>query len=337
MSHFVVSVDLGYGNAKIVYGQHAGQERTRVLPVGAAPSGALIRGLTGEESTAGYRVLVDGEEWVAGVDPSALENHVRVTDTRYVTTPQYKAMFYAALRAVDAPEIDCLVTGLPVSEYQQGKERIEEVVRVMKGEHFITRDRSVVVRDVRVLPQPVGAYFDALATHEVLARNRDIYLLVVDPGYGTVDWATVNKHGLVDTFSGTSRSATSVILEETARVFTRDHGHRVSPGRLEEALRAGRTHIVVGLEEMSFRSELETAAQAASDNVLQEISNNLRTASFDVDAIVLCGGAAGLYEPAVRQIFKSKVFLPTNPVASNARGFFLSGVRVMKRRAQVAA
>ena len=216
MSGFVVGLDIGFGNCKVAFGRHRGQEIVRTMPVGAGPRSDLTRGLNGEESRAGHSVLIDKTEWVAGVVPSAFENHVRVTSDSYVRSNQYKALFYAALDEVGVTDIDYLVTGLPVAQYQEGQARIDEVRRVMEGEHYISRDKLVRVREVKVLPQPIGAYYDALGTHKKLQHNRDIYLLVIDPGFYSVDYTTVNRHGLVASNSGSSNLATSVVLDEAA-------------------------------------------------------------------------------------------------------------------------
>jgi plasmid segregation protein ParM len=107
--------------------------------------------------------MIEGERWVAGVEPERLQGWERELHSDYPSTKPYQALFYAALLLTEQREIDVLVTGLPVSQYLE-PERRETLAARLVGEHTITPKRSVTVKSVRVVPQPVGAYLDIVNT-----------------------------------------------------------------------------------------------------------------------------------------------------------------------------
>ena len=56
-------------------------------------------------------------------------------------------------------EIDLLVTGLPVSQFQDESLRADLEAR-FSGEHQVTKKRTVNVKKVKVVAQPIGGLLD---------------------------------------------------------------------------------------------------------------------------------------------------------------------------------
>lgn len=171
----VVGLDIGYYNAKIVYRDGEGK-RTEIMPAGAAPTaqfsnnpgGNMGGGAAGAAKP--IQVQVDGETYFAGVVPASLDSWERILGDDYIDSKPYKALFYAALAKTGLSEIDYLVTGLPVNHFMDTEYR-NRLAALMQGEDKIAPRKAVTVKKVTVLPQPGGAYYQAINTiddHEIM-------------------------------------------------------------------------------------------------------------------------------------------------------------------------
>lgn len=174
MSQFVLGLDIGYSNLKMAMGYKGEKTCTVVMPVGEDPLELMPQQFTGGAG-ASIQVVIDGEKWVAGVEPDRLQDWERELHGDYPSTNPYKALFYAALLMSEQKEIDVLVTGLPVSQYME-VERREALKARLEGEHQSTSKRSVAVKSVVVVPQPASAYMD------VVSSTKDEDLLEIIQG-----------------------------------------------------------------------------------------------------------------------------------------------------------
>ena len=105
MSQFVLGLDIGYSNLKMAMGYKGEETRTVVMPVGAGPLELMPQQFTGGAG-ASIQVVIDGEKWVAGVEPDRLQDWERELHGDYPSTNPYKALFYAALLMSEQKECD---------------------------------------------------------------------------------------------------------------------------------------------------------------------------------------------------------------------------------------
>src|SRR5690606_22218404 len=127
---------------------------------------------------------------------------------------QYKALFYAALSEVGAPQIDSLVTGLPVDHFRDTRVR-DSLLKLMQGRHYIRKDVVVDVKKVQIIPQPAGAFgaysLDAMQGGAEVALDSYIAVLVVDPGHFSLEWVIYNG-GFKLGSSGSTSEAGEVVV-----------------------------------------------------------------------------------------------------------------------------
>ncbi len=327
MKPFVLGLDIGYSNLKLTMGFKDAPPATRVFPAGAAPCELLPRQLSGDAGD-GTRVVIDGEHWVAAVAPARLQGWERELHDDYPATNAYKALFHAALLMAGQKEIDVLVTGLPVARYLETQHR-DSLRRRLGGEHRITPRRSVTVKLVMVVPQPAGAYLDAVASisdEGLLERFRHGKTVVIDPGFFSVDWVALEEGEIRYRASGTSLKAMSVLLRETARLIREDHGAAPAVEKLEKALHGGEKEIFLYGEKIAVAGYCERAAEKVTHNALVAMRKSMREDGMDADVVLLAGGGATAYREAVRALFpKSAMLVRDDPVAANARGFWQCG------------
>lgn len=327
---FVLGLDIGYSNLKMAYGFADAEKPTvKIAAVGAAPIELLPQQITGEASANALRVMVDGEPWVAGVEPERLQGWDRELHPDYPATKAYKALFYAALLMTEQDTIDVLVTGLPVSQQQDPAAR-QALIDRMTGTHHITPKRSVTVKEVVVIAQPAGAYLDCLYSGQ-FDDQLDLFnegrAVVIDPGFFSVDWVALEQGEVRSHSSGTSLKAMSMLLEEANDAIHADHGAAPGVDKIERAVRAGRNEVLLLGKKVPIQEYLDTAAKRVAENALVPLRRSMREDGMAVDVVILAGGGAAHYKEAAAKVFPdSIVAVSSDPVLANARGFWHYGV-----------
>ena len=333
---FLVALDVGYSNLKLLAGERGTTPTITLLPAGAGPatamplhpqntSGQPVPGCGTSVSQDGLAVEVDGAAWAAGVEPSRLQNWERELHPDYPATAGYRALVHAALLAAGGARIDTLVTGLPVSQWLDPAQR-EALQARLTGPHTVTPARSVEVLDVRVLPQPAGAYLDFCATEpDAVSQAR---VLVVDAGFFSVDWVMFDEGAMRAANSGTSTAAMSLVLEGAADLIRRDHGSRIARDLLERAVRTGTAAMPLFGRPVELAPYLAEAAKQTAPVAVTAIRQTLRGEQREVDLVLLAGGGAATYAEATRAVFpRARVVVPDQPVLANVRGFWLQANR----------
>lgn len=320
---FRLGMDIGYSNLKIVYGEDAESLTKKLLPIGAGPLDLLPKTLSGE-GAAGLQVLIDGQQWVAGVEPERLQGWDRELHADYSSTDAYRALFYAALLCCERDIVDVLVTGLPVSQFGD-KSFVQQLVKRLTGTFQITPKRSVEVKKVIVVPQPAGSYLDICSTadketREIINEGRT---LVLDPGFFSVDWVVLIAGEIRMHSSGTSLKAMSVLLADADQRIQGDFGAAPGVATLEKAIRAGREHVLVLGKRVEILPYLSAAAQVTAKAALVPMRQSMREESGAIDTVMLAGGGALSYKTAAIEVFpKSRILVSENPVMANAYGFW---------------
>ena len=319
----ILGIDIGYSNLKLAFGPKGESAKTLLRPAGAAPADRFGSRFDGKAQDEFLHVLVNGQEFVAGVSPDRAEMWARSLHADYTASDSYKALFHAGLLLSEMERIEVLVTGLPVSQYLDEARR-NALASLMCGYHQVTPKRSVTVDKVKVIPQPIGGLLDYIAQED--ADIEDARVLVVDPGFFSVDWVVVAHKDLHRQSSGTSFNATSVILEEASRLIAKDHGAAVNTETLENAVRDSKPTVLVLGQRVEIMPYIEQAAKTVCPVVVESIQKSLRTESKTPDLVVLVGGGAQFFREAIQDAFpRLTVASPKDSVLSNARGYWLMG------------
>jgi plasmid segregation protein ParM len=328
MTHLFVGLDIGYSNLKLAC-QGAGDSSPRdfILPAGAAPLADLPHKLGGGVDDQGVMIVdVDGERWAAGVDQSRLEG-ARQLHHDYPSTKPYKALFQAALLMSEADQVEHLVTGLPVTQaFDPGC--CEALARRLQGEHRVAKERSVLVRRVTVLAQPIGAYCRFLDTTDQPTSVAASKVLVVDPGCYSFDYSVVEDGGLRPAASGSSPRAMSAVLEAANGLIRDEHGGAPGLPKLENALRQGNASVMLYGRFVEITKYVEAAAAKVAGEALTELKNAQRMSDRPFDIVLLTGGGAALWQAPTQAAFpKSRVVMLENSPAANAQGFLAYAVQ----------
>jgi len=330
-------VDVGYGNTKIVV--RSGDDlKKAVMPSGAAPLDSMPRRSdSSADLKGGEAVTVGGNWWAAGVEQIHIQNRARMTHDDYPLTDEYFALFLGGLSRIGSRHISLLVTGLPVSQFYspKGEELKGAIMKRMTGKHFVSDCLTTEVERVMVVPQPMGTFFGIASEPQnaSLVTEDSLRTLVVDPGFFSVDWVMMSGRSVLHASSGSSKLATSIILERAASSMSQQYDMEVSRDQLDTALRRGQTSLAVGMSQrVEFMDALEMAARETAPAVLGELRTALRNAG-PINLVILTGGGAFLYQKAVQDAFpKVQVVVPDDQVLGNALGYEMIGRLTLGRQ-----
>lgn len=320
----ILGLDIGYSNLKLAYG-HSGQTPSEmIVPSGAAPESCLPHGI--RMTNDGTSVQIDNESWRIGLPHGRFDQWSRALHQNYSDAPSYRALFHGALVLSGEIRIDKVVTGLPVSHWQDVSLR-QNVGEKLTGRHEVMENRWVDVGMVEVIPQPLGAYLDQLwrsdRDAQVLSEGR---VLVVDPGFYSVDWIVIEAGALRRSGSGSSLDAMSVVIREAGDLIEKDLQGQISRGDIEDALRRGRDQMFLYGDAICVTPYLQQASKRVTYQLTEQLRESLRREAGSVDVIILAGGGATFYKDAVTAAFsRSRVLSSTHPERANARGFFYFG------------
>lgn len=326
MGIHAVGLDIGYSQIKLAVGDVDHEEpQILVRPAVAGPAALLSNRFSNDDAPGGIPVLVQGAPWVACAERGLLQGATRELHADYTVTDNYRALFYAALHLTGRSVIDAVVTGLPVSHYQNVAHR-KRLEAFMTQDHLVATGHHVKVLRTEVLPQPVGAYLD------FLGRRADLYdllnegrVVVLDIGYFSADWAILEQGQFHTLVSGSSQKAMSRLLDTAHQHITRDHDGGPGVDALEDALRHGRDTALVFGERVAIAPYLASAAREIAPEIGTRVRAAMREQSDNIDLILLVGGGAHLYQPAVQEAFprgRLEAPAPEDGVIANARGFW---------------
>jgi plasmid segregation protein ParM len=323
----IVGLDIGYSNLKLAYGNSEKGMQTAIRPAGAAPADRFGSRFDGKEQDDFLHVLVGDEPFIAGVSSDRAEMWERSLHSEYARTPSYTALFHAGLLLSGMTEVDVLVTGLPVDQYKDEVRRAE-LEKQFIGKHKITPKRTVEISKVKVVAQPTGGLFDMISQddEENPLIDEDARILVVDPGFFSLDWVLISNGQLQRGSSGTSHQASSVLLEQAGILIAEEYGSKPTVETFEKAIRAGKKSLLVMGQRVDIEPYLKRASDLLSANTATSILTSLRVEKMSPDIVVLVGGGADFFRGAVQTAFpKLKVISPQNPVLSIARGYWELG------------
>lgn len=322
----VLAVDVGFGNTKRCRATGT-RSQVGLPPSIAAPTSAGI--FEGFNQSADGLVEVLGDKSRFSVGPQVLQRCPgdidRVMDPTFSTTTTYLALLRGALTLArnDDPKLewlDLLVVGLPLDTFSAMSDGLRQ--RLM-GAHPLYghngRMTDIEVGDVLVLPQPFGALFGVLAANRARASRNTTYL-VIDVGFGTLDWYTSVGSSAVLPRCGSAPYGVGQLLRSAARLLM--PGSETQPEVLERidlAIREGSNTVMLGGRDRPLRVAEGAMAGLLESGVASILGGVGRHAA--IDHVVLMGGGARFYAERLAEVFGDRLLLDDDPVFANVRGF----------------
>ncbi len=209
-----------------------------------------------------------------------------------IISRESRALFLAALGILFDEEMGVanMVTGLPVDEYTEFKDQLQEM---LLGPHnFRINGQNKIVRlgKVRVIPQPFGTVFNLLLTPEGEIADQKLgysRLGVIDIGFRTSDFCVSDNLEFIDHLSSTSTVALKDAYDLVSRGLNEQFGINRSPYQLEESIREKK----VGYQgsEVDIEELVEDAYSTVARKVVSEVVSRWPE-RWDLDRILVTGG-----------------------------------------------
>jgi plasmid segregation protein ParM len=326
MTDIYAAFDIGYAYTKLYAGEDI---KVRFPSVVGTPDWARFS----LNDAAVVAVTVGDVEYFVG-DSAIIGSQFseRSEDRDWISTPEYMALFHAALSLVAGMSSATmyLVTGLPIAYYRKDKDALEQT---LTGEHVVRRTgrtpQTIVVEKALVIPQGMGVAIDAALTMEALVGDTLIAegdVGVIDIGGKTTNFQRV--HQMADVAPETASialggwdavRAMSGIIEEVAP-GGKYEDHEVSAALANRSIRyKGKTVLI---EEEVYKTIVPMAGSIAAK------ANQLWSGGAKLDAIVIAGGGASLLgEMVSAELDHGEIRIVEDPMYSNARGYYKLALR----------
>lgn len=322
-SKVVRALDLGWGYTKYSKLNAAGELEYLSFP-SLAPRASglgLSLGDLGQRDT--IIVSVEGTDYEVGPDSRDLDTNdsTRNLNDQYIHTDQYKAVLRGALHYIGEPVIDGLVVGLPVS----GMANAEKLKEMCKGTHKLNAKDSVTVKDVRVVPQPVGGLMYCLSQPQMpgLEYLADEINLVIDPGFLTFDFVTTNGKKIIENRSNAHAGGVSKVLRAICESLSTKFGIKYDNlGAIDKALARRKLRINGIQEDLDEHIRSTRPVIEGSVNYMKNIVGD----GADIDNIILLGGGSMLYQKAIKSFYPNhSIVVLENSQMANVMGFQIIG------------
>lgn len=339
MADWVVrAVDVGFGHVKFTEGRKGrGKIELSHFP---SQSTVVMKRDIGVDSEALHKLDVfvipiqtnnRVDNYVVGRDIDFLltdDSETTILDQDYCLSPAYTARLFCALsymyRSLPTGDrthrsIDMLALGLPVHTYKQYKDAL---IKKFTGT-FVINDQghTVSIQHCTVYPQPLGSYATFVGERGFPEPPQ---VLVIDPGFNTLDWFTCKGMKVQKEFIGAVELGVSQVIREIATKLPYDirKGASISAVSriLDESFSGGGTQFK--LRGKAYDMEPYMApAKVIIDQAVGAVKAAMKDA-VRVDHIVVTGGGASLFLPTIQARFPDHdVVMLDNPAFSNVRGF----------------
>lgn len=338
----VRAIDVGYFSTKLTLGRKIVGDTSTIatalfpslaprLPAGLSPQSAL------HGKPDGSVVSVDDVNYFVGRDAilysSGREPREVLAD--YSQTDKYLALMRGALHYIFADSqarnelvISHLVLGLPLNNF--GEHRARLAARAT-GEHLLPDPtqpgamRRVTVEKASVIVQPQGAMVSYGLNHSKIFMNG--WVLVVDPGGGTLDWYVARGRLPNWQRSGAypkSMLACAYAVADRIDSTWRDNFEIIE--RIDKAIREKATSFTTGgqtYELATYTNEIDAVLKEATDKLVA------RLGSLDnLDLILFTGGGAKVYYEFFSKRYPKLnpiMCMDDDPVFANVKGFHVAG------------
>jgi PRTRC genetic system protein D len=270
----------------------------------------------------------DGTKWFQANGGVAAQGY-RSASTRYFQTAEYrsltKIMIGVVAEEANAKTIETLVLGLPLNQYETQENR-NLLIETFQGDQQVFyggEQRSIQVKKVVVVPQPVGALADFTNPKEG-AFAPPVEICVLDVGNGTTDFIVCSNLRMNKDASRSINCAMGELRSDLARTLAKNDFYDMTSEKLN-ALLSGRPTYSEG--KALKRKDIQQYLDQSTTRLVKRILNELPL--IENTTLLITGAAAGLLLPTFKRELPLSVDIKisNDPAFSNSTGFALIGLK----------
>jgi len=320
------AVDVGFGSVKAI-----GSYRAVEYPsaVGDFRPVRFSLGIEGQELKDKLCVEYEGRRFFIG-EIAYTQSSPRVTmSNKRFTSKEGMAIMLSALALLSNHQYEevKLVTGLPVNDYANLKDAYKEALIGIHNIQVIEPDGSggkyykFDIKEVKVLPQPIGTIFDRVLDSQGKIENRVLAngkIGVIDVGKYTVDLSVTDALQFIDKSSTSFSDIGLFDAYKELSMALKSEGYDIPPDSLEPYIRGSKPmNGIAELKEGIFESQAEKIMSR-----LLNMWNDI----WNFDRILITGGGAIVLGEHLREhLDKDKVIICEHPTMTNCRGYYKFG------------
>jgi plasmid segregation protein ParM len=320
----VRALDLGSGYAKLNRLVEGKLEYLSFPSLAPRHTGRdLSNSLLGQRDT--VVVTVEGTQYEVGPDSADIDSNdsTRNLSDSFIFADQYRAVFYGALHYMGESVINLLVVGLPLTTIH----RANDLKALCIGEHKINDTMTVTVKDVLVLPQPMGGLYYCLS--QVKQRPEFEFLdeetnLLIDVGYLTFDFLLVtNGKKINDARSDAHPGGVSKVLRAICESISNKFGVKYDNlAAADKAIERRRIKINGKTEDLLEHIKYAKPAIDGSVNFMRNIAGD----GADIDNIILFGGGKDIFARTLVNSYRNHtVYVLGDAQFANVKGYQAAG------------
>jgi len=305
-----IGLDIGHSAVKLAISDSKGERHHLVVPTAVCQAFRISDEIEAERA-AKETVRVGNVDYFIG-ETAVVQGGINVTtglSEDWVNTPEHTALMVGtfqkacALAKVEHPR---LVLGLPTHLYARQREKLRDIAITALG-----------VKDVRVVPQPMGPYFEAMFDEKgvpMSAVNEESWG-VVEIGYFTTDFMLMMHGRWVEKASGTCSGA-RVAAEHLQRILG-DKGVTAELSECDEALR--KRQIRNFNTKLDVTNEVNEAISILANEVVDHATRLMEPYARRLDGVIVAGGGAAFMFDKIKERWPHATS-PQNPRLSVAEG-----------------
>lgn len=351
------AIEIGFGTTSVVVTENGGKPVIKTFPSIANPLDKNRLSDIGQDVSVSKRkvveVEVDGQLFEVG-DQAYLSatDTSRVLNDDNVSQPQYKALLLGALHMIHDDVIDVLALGLPMNHWSKR----EELKSLAEGTHTLaTKNRTVTVKKVVVIPQPVAglvAYAQSLSQVTFDTEFQEMKIVCIDAGYLTLDVTTSQGMAVIEKRSGATSNGFSTVLEEIRPALAKAFKlSTISNDMIDAAFWKHPGKIKVRGKLYPFPVCKGVTVDGEATNVTYDVTRQIETATqlginyvrnlvgdgSDIDLFVQFGGSINAYAPALKAAYpENKIITLDDHLTTVVKGLYYAachaGAQAQKRK-----
>lgn len=221
-----------------------------------------------------------------------------------------------------------VVTGLPVERMHMAGDLAKRV----KGEHNVTlyrdgnsRNIQLNVRDLEIVPQPLGTYWSQNAdlSGEDTGTQPEGRIGIVDIGFRTTDLATIEDTEFIPEKSRSLSVGLATAYSEIGLNLASQYGLEKESYALDGIVIKHKINLAG--ETIDISDIINDAFEKLATNILVEINSQWNLSDFD-SIIISGGGGQAISQYLLPQISQAK--LVSDPITANCRGYLAWATRL---------
>jgi plasmid segregation protein ParM len=338
----LAGVDLGYGQVKVF----SNNEKIKFLSAIGTPVSDFSRVAAvtnGQELLNSLTITYEGQKYYVGHNAIINSRNGRLTLRQNKSaTAENKVKLITALALMTTEEqTDAtfdLITGLPVLEFKNQKDELYNSIynngnpfefQMHYGPNIV--DKKITIRNVKVISQGEGAFYDYVLSSEGTIREDKAAevggtVMVVDPGYRTIDVVTMENGRYIEPLSDQINRGVFHIHQEILRLIMERLNVKKELREIDEITRSG--ELFYNKKIYNIQQIIEDAVKPFANDVVESLYTISNDTLGSIQKVILTGGGSSLIYPYVSDALSSvvEVALMENAEFSNASGYHKYGL-----------